>query len=107
MAVESAADLASFFHTDEFAVVVEWSRGGGWNPVNVDAVSSSPLRDVELGDEPALKLTQRMLSVQVSQLPTGYGKGDIVKLAGENWEVAERPELDETRTVASVVLRRR
>lgn len=104
MTVETAADLASFYQTDEFAEAAQWTLAAGGGAVTVDVQLSSPDRDAGLG-EPAVRLPEVRVSAQVAQLPLGYGAGDSVVIGAETWVVAEPPELDETRKVVLARLR--
>lgn len=87
MAIETPADLdKSFFHSADFAEPGRWSLKAGGGPVPVTLNVTRALRDIDTGDPP-IKLRQVLASVQLAELPAGYGEGDTVEVGAEAAEV--------------------
>lgn len=109
MPVESAADLASFFDEDEFALAAEWWLAGGVVGWPVSVVLDRPDELVDLAGGPGLSLPHPRARVRVSELPAGYAKGDTLVVTLADATTATYTvgpiDLDETRTVAVVKLK--
>ena len=91
MAVESAADLAAFFDTAEFAVTATWQTAGGSAdlPVIFDAehLALASLAEV------ALSTASPQLLCRAADLPAGAAAGDTVTVAGASYVARDiRPD---------------
>jgi len=106
MAVESAADLASFFNADEHGEAGLWSAAGAWDPSAVTVVMDRPDRSADLGGIDVVARRPTAL-VQLVELPATAGQGDrlVITATGENFEVVAPLERDETLGTATALLR--
>lgn len=83
MAVESAADRATFLSTDEFGVEVTWSRGG--TPSTLNAIFGRPSLLVDQSaDGGGFHDRQATLICREADLPSGAAEGDPVSVAGQS-----------------------
>ena len=105
MPVESAADLAVFFNADEHATAATWTLAGGVKAWPVTVILDRPVAALPLG-EAAVQLARPVARIRVSQLPAGYGKGDVLVAGADSWTV-ERVDPGATRAVADVILKAR
>ncbi|MBA3055114.1 MAG: hypothetical protein FP826_09305 [Sphingomonadales bacterium] len=98
MAVESAADLAGMFDSEEFA---EGARYIGTEPGAV-AVPCLPIIDRGQGresfraGEQSARTSERKLWVQAAELPEVKRDGTFITDLGETFRVAGLPQLDHT-----------
>ena len=98
MPVESAADRAGFFDTDEFAVAATfYPKAGPAVPCSVQR-SSADLSG-NLGDL-NLNAMQTVLTVQFSEV--GEVRGGRFVIGSETFAVDRGAELEETRTIWTV-----
>ena len=91
MAVESAADLASFFDLDEFAVPVTWqsAAGSAQLPAIFDAehLAVSGLGEVEVSS------AAPQIVCRAADLPADAAQGDTVTIDGTSYAVRDiRPD---------------
>ncbi len=103
MPIETATDLASFFNTNEHAETANWTLKGGVKAWPVSVIVDQPDEAIDVTGVP-VRLPERMVQVQLSELPTGYGKGDMLDL-GSDFYTVERIDKDQTRTIGTVFLR--
>lgn len=104
MPVESDADRAAFFDTDEFANAGLWTLAAGGAPWSVPVILDREHQIVDVGEGPGVQQEIPMARCRAVDLPTGYGKGDTLEVGFDSWTV-ERVDLDIERAVATVILR--
>lgn len=105
MPVESAADLAGFFNSDEFGAAGEWTLAAGVAAHPVTVILSRPAELVDVG-EASVQLTIPVARIALADVPQGAGKGDVLKVGTEAWRV-ERIDPDMARATARVILKAR
>lgn len=103
MSVETAADVAGFFDDGDHGSAAKYTLAAGGQAVALDVILSAPHQLVDVGELGMQQVAPSALA-NVADLPTGYGKGDTVVIGSDTWTV-ERPELDGTRKVATLILR--
>lgn len=86
MAVESAADLASFFDTGEFGVTASWTPSGG----SAQSIAGLLIRtDIdELDGSGAAQSSRRPVFQCRSADVTGIAYGDALTVSGTGYTVA-------------------
>lgn len=88
MPVESAADLASFFNDDEFAVVATYQPRYG-DAVEITGIFDAPHEAVDAGGEVAVSSFGPQLRVQTAALPCDIAAGDVVTIGEDDFKVAD------------------
>ncbi len=86
MAVESGADRAAFFSSDDFGVSVTYTKAGG-SAVAVAALWDSPTLEINDGESLSALVTEARFTCVASALPDGSGEGDAVAYGGQSYEV--------------------
>ncbi len=88
MAIESAADRAVFFDTDDFAVSVTWTlAAGGDTTLAVIVDDSFEETDLPVVGDASLAQARLFIAVATADLPTGAAAGDTVTLDAVNYDV--------------------
>jgi hypothetical protein len=107
--VETAEDLASFFHEDEFAAPVTLEVAGERIEA-VKAIFNRPTKQLSLGTAGA-NVKSFAARIQVSDLPVIPARDDVLELAAEaaggpvrRFKIA-RANVDETQSTVSLELR--
>ena len=103
MVVETAADLAGFFETDEFAELATFYPKTGPALENIPVVVSRPVDAGTLG-ELTFTATQRRVLVRAADVGA-IVRGGRFELAGETYAVDGAPALDETATVWEIPIK--
>ncbi len=88
MAVESAADRAAFFSTDEFGQPATWNHGG--TVATVNGILSAPASQVSTGEGPDTIAVMAKFVCSSDDLPAGAGQGDAIVIGGVSY-VARMP----------------
>jgi hypothetical protein len=103
MAVETDADRATFFDTDDFGVPALWTLAAGGAPWSVNVIMDRPHELVDVGEQ-EIALERPRATCRAADLPIGYGKLDTFEIGLDIWTV-ERVDLDMDREIATVILR--
>ena len=101
MPVESDADLASFFNTDEFAVSATYTPADGV-AVAVTVIDSRPKRDGDTGIV-GIQATAHQALIRAAELGETPARGDQLDIADECFTVRKATP-DETRRVFTLEL---
>ncbi len=88
MAIESAADRAVFFDTNDFAVSITWTlAAGGETALAVIVDDSFEETDLPVVGDASMAQARLILAAATADLPTGAAAGDTVTLDGVTYEV--------------------
>lgn len=88
MAVETAADLAAFFDTDEFAVAATYYPAGGAG-VAVSVIHDAPYNTFDVAAEAGIARVARRVLLRAGELACDPAPGDVILLAGANRRVMQ------------------
>ena len=91
MPVESAADLASYFDLDEFAVPVTWQSASG--STQLPAIHDAEHLAVTAIAEVAVAAAAPQIVCRAADMPADAEQGDMVTIEGTSYAVRDiRPD---------------
>ena len=95
MAVETAADLAVFFDTDDFGVACSYTLAAGGGPTTVNGILEREYVDLSVDVEVDIASSGPAFMCAETDLPSGYGAGDTLVIDSVTYKARE-PQPDGT-----------
>ena len=89
MPIESAADRATFFDGDEFALAASYTLAAGGAPSTVNGIFDNEFLAVDQASGVALSSQDPRLQCAVADLPGGYGSGDTLVIEAVTYKARD------------------